>query len=166
MQKLRNNKKFRLAVILILLLVVVVLYFRNVDTGKVTSVDGAINQIGENYKPDTLEKKFLLGAFAILGTALGLEASNNDFDVKKLIETKGDFKASKVLRDKKGNIVTAEEIKAGTKEGKGTDEYNCADFKTQAEAQTFYENAGGVKGDTNGLDGDKNGQACQALPKK
>ena len=42
---------------------------------------------------------------------------------------------------------------------------NCDDFKTQPEAQRFFENAGGVKGDTNRLDGDKNGVACQSLPK-
>jgi Excalibur calcium-binding domain len=166
MQNLRNNKKVRLAVIVFLLLVVVVLYFRNVNTGNLTNVDGAVGEMKENFKPDTLEKKFLLGAFAILGAALGLEASNNDFDLQKLIETKGDFKASRVLRDKSGNIVTAEDIAAGKAVGKGTDEYNCDDFKTQGEAQGFYDKAGGVKGDTNGLDGDKNGQACQALPKK
>ncbi len=166
MQNLRNNKKVRLGVIIFLMLLIAVLYFRNVDTGNMGTIEGATGELQAQLKPDTTEKKVLIGLFGLMGAALGLEASNNDFDLKKLVDTKGDFKASKVLRDKTGNIVTAEEIKAGNKIAKGTDEYNCADFKTQIEAQTFYDNVGGVKGDTNGLDGDKNGVACQALSKK
>jgi energy-coupling factor transporter ATP-binding protein EcfA2 len=38
-------------------------------------------------------------------------------------------------------------------------------FKTQGEAQTFYNNAGGVQYDTNRLDGNKDGEACESLPK-
>jgi Excalibur calcium-binding domain len=165
MQNLRKNRKFRLGVIIVLLLVVVVFYFRNVNTSNLTSIDGVTGELAQSYKPDTLEKKVLLGTFAVLGAAFGLEASQTDFDVQKLIKTKGDFKASKVLRDSKGNVITEEDIKSGAKQGKYTDEYNCDDFKTQPESQEFFDNAGGVKGDTNRLDGDKNGEACQSLPK-
>lgn len=72
----------------------------------------------------------------------------------------------KVLRDKQGEVVTNEEAKSGKKVAKGTDEYNCSDFKTKGEAQAFYVKAGGVKGDTNGLDGNKDGNACESLPLK
>jgi hypothetical protein len=165
MKNLRNNKTARLFIIGILILLVIFLYFRNVDLSKVNSVDGATQELQANYKPDTWDKKLLLGAGAVLGAAFGLEASENDWDVKKLYETGGDFKASRVLRDKEGNILTDADLAAG-KQGKYTDEYDCKDFSTQPEAQKFYDNAGGVSKDTNRLDGDKNGVPCQALPAK
>ena len=162
---IRNNKKVRLVVLVVLMAVVAVLYFRNVDTGNMNTVDGIKNELGQNMKPDTLEKKVLIGIMGLLGVGVGMEVSNHDYDLEKLAKTKS-FSASKVLRDKSGNVVTPDEVKAGTKVAKATDEYNCVDFKSQPEAQKFYDNAGGVKGDTNGLDGDKNGEACQGLQKK
>lgn len=163
---LRNNKKMRLGVIIFLMLVVAVLYFRNVDTNNLTTTDGIKSELGGQLKPDTLEKKVLIGIMGLLGVGAGLEASNNDIDLGKLIETKGDLKASKVLRDKEGNVVSEAEVKAGVKTGKATDEYNCDDFKNQPEAQKFFVNAGGVSGDTNRLDGNKDGAACTSLPQK
>ena len=62
------------------------------------------------------------------------------------------------MRDKQGNVVT-------DGSGKATDAYNCSDFSTQVEAQRFYVNAGGVSKDTNRLDGDQDGTACEELPK-
>jgi hypothetical protein len=129
MKNLRNNKTARLFIIGILILLVIFLYFRNVDLSKVNSVDGATQELQANYKPDTWDKKLLLGAGAVLGAAFGLEASENDWDVKKLYETGGDFKASRVLRDKEGNILTDADLAAG-KQGKYTDEYDCKDFST------------------------------------
>lgn len=161
MQNIRNKKWFRLGLIIVLLLIVVILYFRNVNTANLTTADGITSELAAQAKPDTLEKKILIGAGAILGGALGMEATNNDYDVKKLVETKGDFKASRVLRDKSGNVVPE-----GTTNAKYTDEYNCDDFKTQPEAQKFFDNAGGVSHDTNRLDGNNDGAACQSLPKK
>ncbi len=169
MQNLRNNHWVRIGVIVFLMLVLIFLYFRNVDTNNLTNVEGAQGELQANFKPDTIEKKVFLGLFGVLSAALGLEIAQNDLDLGKLIETKGDLKASKVLRDKSGNVVTAEQIASGAvkKENvKYTDEYNCDDFKTQDEAQSFFNNAGGVEGDTNRLDGNKDGVACQALPKK
>ncbi len=160
----RNQKWIRLLIIGLLILLVLVLYFRNVNTSNLTTVEGAKQELGQNFKPDTLEKKFLLGALSILGVAGGMEVANTDFDVKKLIQTKGDFAASKVLRDKSGNILTEEDLKQG-KAGKYTDEYDCKDFTTQRDSQVFYDKAGGAKGDTNRLDGNKDGVPCQALPK-
>ena len=164
----RNNHGVRIGFIIFLMLVLVVLYFRNVNTDKMVTVEGATGELQEQMIPDTLEKKVFLGLFGLMGAALGLEVAQTDFDLGKLIETKGDFNASKVLRDKSGNVVTAEQIASGAvqkENAKYTDEYNCSDFQTQGEAQTFYTNAGGVIKDTNRLDGNKDGVACQALPK-
>jgi hypothetical protein len=155
--KWRNSKNVRLGMILLLMLLVIVLYFRNVNTGNLTNVDGAKGELSQNYKPDTWEKKILLGVFAVLGGALGMEATETDYDLGKLTKGEG-LAASKVLRDKEGNVVTDPTL------GKATDEYNCSDFGTKPEAQRFFTNAGGLSNDTNRLDGDKDGEACEGLP--
>ena len=41
---------------------------------------------------------------------------------------------------------------------------NCSDFDTWAEAQAFYEAAGGPEMDRHRLDNDRNGVACESLP--
>lgn len=101
-------------------------------------------------------KPILIVLIGILLAALGLESTNNDWDLGKLLSGSS-MSEAKVLRDKEGNVVTSG--------GKYTDEYNCDDFKTQEEAQKFYKNAGGVSKDTNRLDGDEDGEACESLPK-
>lgn len=129
--------------------------------------------------PNRKTTKSILAVIAIvLLGALGLEMTNNDFDLGTLLST-GSPSKSKVERDINGNIQRDEtgkvitrilrdlqgnQVTEGTAGAKYTDEYNCDDFKTQPEAQTFYNNAGGLQGDTNRLDGDKNGVACQGLP--
>jgi F0F1-type ATP synthase assembly protein I len=100
---------------------------------------------------------WMLGIVAILLIGVGLEVNNTDYDLGKMMETKS-ISQSKVLRDKEGNIVT------DSKFGKATDEYNCADFENQPQAQRFFDRAGGVTQDTNRLDGNKDGAACQSLP--
>lgn len=155
LKEARNNRKVRLIVIIILLLVVVFLYFRNVNWSNMTSVEGIKTELAENYKPDTTEKKILAGAGAVLTGAGILEATENDWDLAT---------GKKVLRDINGNIVDPDSPEA--KNAKYTDEYNCSDFKTQPEAQAFFEKAGGPSNDTNRLDGDKDGIACESLPKK
>lgn len=115
-------------------------------------------KVKTGYKPNTTKKKILLGVLVILLGALGLEATNTDFDLGKLLDGQS-LSETKVMRDKEGNIVSD-----GT--GKATDEYNCEDFATQPEAQRFYDKAGGVKGDTNRLDGNKDGVPCEHLPNK
>lgn len=94
----------------------------------------------------------------VLLAALGLEATNNDWDLGKILSGES-VSESKVLRDKDGNVVT------NSSEGKATDEYNCDDFETQDQSQKFFRNAGGPSQDTNRLDGDNDGQACEDLPK-
>jgi hypothetical protein len=116
----------------------------------------------------------LVIAFVALLAAFGLEASKTDFDLKKLIETKS-FQDSKVARDEQGNVKTNDlgqilfdklgNVTTDTTVGKKADDYNCADFKTQPEAQTFFLKVGGVGNDVNRLDGNKDGVACQSLPK-
>jgi|CXWL01.1.fsa_nt_gi hypothetical protein len=102
-------------------------------------------------------KSILAVVIVILLGALGLEATNNDFDLGKLMNG-ASMSEAKVMRDKEGNVVT-------NGSGKATDEYNCTDFTTQPQAQRFFTNAGGVGKDTNRLDGNSDGIACQDLPK-
>lgn len=101
-------------------------------------------------------KPVLGGVIVLLLAAFGLEATNNDWDLGKLLSGSSPAEA-KVMRDKQGNVVTSG--------GKYTDEYNCDDFATQPEAQSFFNKAGGVSKDTNRLDGDNDGEACESLPK-
>ncbi|OGG34937.1 hypothetical protein A2363_01810 [Candidatus Gottesmanbacteria bacterium RIFOXYB1_FULL_47_11] len=131
---------------------------------------------GEGTKK--VAKPILMVIIAILLGAFGLEATNNDWDIGKILtgtpvseaeilrDEKGNLKQdaagnfiTRIMRDKEGNIV-----KDNSSGGKYTDEYNCDDFTTQPEAQKFYDKAGGVSQDTNRLDGDKDGIACESLP--
>ena len=100
---------------------------------------------------------WMIGIMLLLFVGLGMEVSNTDYDLGKMIETKS-VSESKVMRDNEGNVVT-------DGSGKATDEYNCGDFTTQPRAQAFFEKAGGVGKDTNRLDGNKDGEACESLPK-
>src|SRR3954469_22564327 len=124
-------------------------------------------------------KPILIGLLAILAGAFGLEVSNNDWDLGKIVKGSSPSDA-KILRDQNGNIrrdangqiitrVTRDKngnvVPQGTAGAKYTDQYNCSDFSTQPEAQRFFDKAGGVGHDTNGLDGDKDGVACEDLPK-
>lgn len=104
-------------------------------------------------------KPVLIGILVLLLGAFGLESTNNDWDLGKLLDG-STMKEAKVLRDKSGNVVPE-----GTVGAKPTEDYDCKDFSTQPESQIFFNNAGGVKGDTNRLDGNKDGVPCEALPK-
>ncbi|MFA6982066.1 MAG: excalibur calcium-binding domain-containing protein [Patescibacteria group bacterium] len=120
-------------------------------------------------------KGFLGVVIVLLLGALGLEVSNSDFDLGSILSGNS-LSESKIQRDEKGNLIQNEagefvtrimRDKLGnvvTSGGKYTDEYNCDDFTTQKEAQTFFKNAGGPNKDTNNLDGDNDGTACEALP--
>ncbi len=142
-QKLRGNRKFRLWLIGILLLIVAILFV-------------------------FFEKLriYLAIIFITLLAAFGLEVSQNDWDLGKMWETKS-LEESKISRDESGNILFDKfgEITTDASKGKGADDYNCDDFETQPEAQRFFEKVGGVGNDVNRLDGNKDGVACQSLPK-
>lgn len=150
-KSLRANHKFRLWLIGILLIIVIILF---IFFEKLRLV--------------------LIIAFIALLAAFGFEASQNDWDLQKLWETKS-FEQSKVGRDEKGNIRLDEvgnilfdksgNVTTDKSVGKKADEYNCDDFTTQGEAQAFFEKVGGVGNDVNRLDGNKDGEACEALPK-
>jgi hypothetical protein len=131
----RNNKRVRLGLLIALIVIAGIIAFFFEKT-----------------------RLWMFSLIALLLVGLGLEATNTDYDIGKMIETKS-MSQSKVLRDKEGNVVPA-----GTAGAKGTDEYNCSDFATRSEAQRFFLNAGGVAGDTNRLDGNKDGEACESLP--
>lgn len=134
--RLRRSKKARLGVIVALIVIAGLIAFFFEKT-----------------------RLWMFGLIALLLVGLGMEAANTDYDLGKMIET-GSVQESKVLRDKEGNIVPA-----GTMGAKYTDEYNCDDFTSQPESQRFFDRAGGVSQDTNRLDGDKDGTACESLPK-
>lgn len=110
-------------------------------------------------KSKNVFKYILSGGLVVLLTALGLEVSNNDYDLGKILEGSS-WKDAKVMRNKDGNVVTD-----GT--GKYTNDYNCDDFDSQDQAQRFFDK---VKADTgedpNRLDGDKDTVACEDLPKE
>lgn len=124
--------------------------------------------------------KGVLGVIiVILLGALGLETTNNDFDLGSILNGNS-VKDSKIMRDESGNLLQSENggfvtnlmrdiegnvVPSGTQGAKLTNEYNCADFQTQTSAQKFFTNAGGISKDTNNLDGDNDGVACEALPK-
>ncbi len=140
---LRANKKFRLGVIIFLMIVVGVLF-----------------ALWEKARI------FLAVLFLTLLAAFGLEITEHDWDLGKLIET-GSFQESQVARDESGNILFDKEgnVTTNASKGKPADEYNCSDFETQEEAQRFFESLGGRGNDVHRLDGDNDGIACEALPK-
>jgi len=142
-QNLRGSHKFRMILILVLMAIVIVLFifFKKLRIA-------------------------LVVAFVALLAAFGLEATKNDWDLQKLWETKS-FQESKVSRDTKGNILFDKlgNITTDSTKGKSADQYNCDDFATQPEAQAFFEKVGGVGNDVNRLDANKDGVACQSLPK-
>jgi hypothetical protein len=142
-KKARASKKIRLWLILILMAIVAVLFF-----------------VWEKARIA------LVVIFITLAAALGLEISENDWHLQTLWETRS-FKESKISRDIQGNLLfdKSGNIVTDSSQGKGADEYNCADFSTQEEAQIFFERVGGVGNDVNRLDGDKDGIACESLPK-
>jgi hypothetical protein len=138
---LRSSKKARLWFIGALIAVVIGLVF---------------------FVQGTWAKAALGVALALLVGAFGMEATNTDFDVQKLAETKS-FSASKIERDPAtGNLINVEAFCNAEKI-----DYNCSDFKTQPEAQSVYNRCTslGKNMDIYGLDGNSNGLVCEALPK-
>ena len=145
--ELRASKNARMIFLGILLIILAILYF---------TVEKA--------------KGIFFGLFIMVAIAMGIEATNYDIDLGKLFET-GNVQESRVqtLKGKDGTQVRVF----------GTcikDDINCSAFKTQWEAQSKYDTcANEIKKnntaitDTNkldiyGLDGDKDGKVCEALP--
>lgn len=141
-KNIRGNKKFRLGIIVFLMVVITVLFF-----------------VWEKAKIA------LAIAFLALLAALGMEVTNNDWDIGQLIKTRS-FEESRVSRDEEGNVLfdIFGNVTTDSSQGKKSDDYNCDDFLTQPEAQNFYKKVGGLGNDVNRLDGDKDGTACESLP--
>ncbi len=112
-------------------------------------------------------KPVLIGVIVILAAAFGLETTNTDFDLGKIMGGQT-LQESKVLRDTSGNILYDKtgNVVTESDKGKAADAYNCTDFANQSEAQNFFTKVGGKSNDLNRLDGDKDGQACESLPKQ
>ncbi len=109
--------------------------------------------------------KGIVGAVIVLLLGgLGLEFFNTDVDLGKLMEGSS-VRESVVKRDESGNIVYYDKegnITSDESKGKKASDYNCDDFTTQSDAQKFFAK---VKDDLYRLDGDKDGSACESLPK-
>ena len=113
------------------------------------------------FVKSTAAKVVLGGVIAILLAAFGMEATNHDYDVQKVVETRS-LSAAKIERDPQGNIMNVDTFCSAEKI-----DYNCSDFKTQSEAQGVYDRCKslGKNMDVFGLDGNKNGIVCESLPK-
>lgn len=140
-QQKKKQHKMAFFFLLLILLVAIFYYFKDVNWSNMKTLSGAKEEITANIKPDTTEKKVVAGAIGVLAGAVGYEGYQ-------------------AFRDYTGMLVAST-----TPGAKPTQDWDCKDFKTQSEAQTFFINAGGPSNDTNRLDGNKDGVACQALPK-
>jgi len=94
---------------------------------------------------------------AILLGAFGLQVTNNDFDLGKLLSGSS-LEEAKIETISGGTMLISDYCKK--------DKYNCSDFKYQEDAQVVLKECGGGGHDTNRLDGDKDGTACESLPSK
>ena len=135
--KLRRSRKFRIGVIIVLLIAAGAIFF-------------------------LWEKARIAALIAIIAllAALGLEATQNDWDLGKAIQT-GSMSEAKIQRDDSGNLIM------GAMCNPDEDfDYNCDDFATQEEAQAVYEKCAKNGLDIHGLDRNNDGVACQSLPHK
>lgn len=141
-QKARGNKNVRLVVLLIIIAIAAGMWYYGDKTDNKTLQTGAA----------------VVGGIA--GLATGLEVADKDFDLQTLWET-GSLKESLLERDADGNLLNTQRICDAQTEG--FYDYNCADFTTQDEAQSVYEQCGT---DVSRLDGDNDGIVCESLPQE
>ena len=150
-QKARNTKSTRLWFLVLLAVIVFVLrWFKIIKTG------------------------FAIWLGIIVLAAFGIETFNYDLDLATLWKT-GSIQESRVSHTKDGIILMGD--CALSSKGK-TDDLNCDNFQTQTEAQAMYDkcveeiasynqwkDVAQIKNlDIYGLDGNKNGIVCEALP--
>ncbi len=99
---------------------------------------------------------WMIGIGVVLLVALGLETTNTDVDLGKLVET-GSLSESVIQRDEDGNALYGAMCEENV--------YNCGDFSTQEEAQEVFNTCESEENrDRHGLDRDGDGIACQSLP--
>jgi hypothetical protein len=130
----RQSKKARLTIIVVLLIIVAIIAFFFQKT-----------------------RLWMLGIAVVLLAAFGLEVSNTDLDLGKLMHGQS-VQDSLIKRDAAGNPIFGATCEQNV--------YNCGDFKTQKEAQEVYDTCHTSDNpDRHGLDKDGDGVACQSLPK-
>ncbi len=132
--ELRRSKNARLILMLVLIVILAIMWF-----------------FFEKFR------LWILGLIGILLVAVGMEVTDNDFDVQKLIET-GSFAESRVNVTENG-VWLINECQSETN-------FNCDNFKYQDEAQDLFDACGGVENDIHGLDRDKDGMVCEANKKR
>jgi hypothetical protein len=117
---------------------------------------------------------FAIGLGIIILAAIGIETMNYDLDLGRLWQT-GDIQESRVTHTKDGIKLMGSCIVPVKWDA---NDLNCNNFKTQEEAQAKYDscadqiasyNTGKTPAqikslDIYGLDGNKNGVVCEALP--
>lgn len=131
---MRRSKNARLILIAVLLVILGIMYF-----------------MFEKFRI------WILGLMVVLLGAFGMEMTDTDFDVQKLVET-GSFAESRV------NVTDNGVWLIGACQEK--DNFNCDNFAYQEEAQKLFDDCGGVGNDIHRLDGDKDGTVCESLRKK
>jgi hypothetical protein len=152
LQKARNTKSTRLWFMVLLLVIIIVLYMMGI-----------------------IKKGFAIGLGILLLAAIGIQTLDYDLDLGTLWET-GSIKESRVQQTKDGVVLKGDCVRPA---GKSKEfDLNCSNFATQAEAQAKYDycaaqiaknnkgldNAKIINLDVYGLDGNKNGVVCEALP--
>jgi len=100
---------------------------------------------------------WILGLIAVVLVAFGLELSGTDLDLGKLVET-GSVSESLITKTENGTWLIGECEKKVN--------FNCDNFEYQEEAQTLFNECGGLENDIHGLDRDKDGIVCEALKKR
>jgi len=155
MKNIRGNKTVRLITLLIIIALAALLWYY----GDKNNSTGAKVAAG------------IAGGAALVAT--GFELNDTDFDLGKVKEgiqngksVQDAFKDALLARDENGNLITNPNVFCEAAE-KDFYNYNCKDFVTQEEAQKIYEtcNERSGKEDVFGLDRDKDGLVCEALPK-
>lgn len=150
LEKARNTKRNRILFMVWLLVILATLWwFKIIKTG------------------------FVIGIGLLILVALGIETLDYDLDLGTLWRT-GNIAESRVQHRDDGIVLKGNCIRS-----KETNDLDCANFKTQAEAQAKYDqcaaevasyNVGKTSSqikslDIYGLDGNKNGIVCESLPR-
>ena len=155
MNNLRGNKNARLIALLIIIAMAAGLwYYGNKTDNKTVKTIAAVTS-------------------GVAAVATGLEVADKDFDLGKMWDSvkNGDnpkeaLKKSLLARDKDGNLIRNPSVICDAQEKKYYN-FNCKDFLTQEEAQKVHEACKAKTGKDNfRLDGDKDGEVCESLPKK
>ena len=134
MKDIRGNKNTRLILIVLLVAVAAGVWY---------------------FSDSKAAKNVALVAGGVAITAGALEIADTDLDLGTLLET-GSIKEALLERDEDGNIANVQAICDATDYN-----YNCSDFETQKDANYVADQC---DFDVFGLDGDKDGIVCEALP--